>query len=219
MRKRFDFANLATVHDPRVQDARRRIAASHGGSDFRCAGAARSELVRARHRRARPPDRSRPAVKSRGMARWTRNSCMTPKGSKRAPARQLACGPCAADRCRPGGAWSIFCAPSCSMPSSRQDATMSEVKADDVRTVVREYHGSIARGASTGCAPGPEQGYPLRVLRPGGTMRRCMQPAPADPVPRSPAAVARSSTARRPPPPSRSCAPGTPRTSAARSTI
>jgi len=34
---------------------------------------------------------------------------------------------------------------------------MSEMKADDVRTVVREHYGNIARGAntaSTGCAPG-----------------------------------------------------------------
>jgi ubiquinone/menaquinone biosynthesis C-methylase UbiE len=30
---------------------------------------------------------------------------------------------------------------------------MSEMKADDVRTVVREHYGSIARGANTGCAP------------------------------------------------------------------
>jgi SAM-dependent methyltransferase len=31
---------------------------------------------------------------------------------------------------------------------------MSEMKADDVRAVVREHYGNIARGASTGCAPG-----------------------------------------------------------------
>jgi arsenite methyltransferase len=31
---------------------------------------------------------------------------------------------------------------------------MSEIKADDVRAVVREHYGTIARGASTGCAPG-----------------------------------------------------------------
>jgi SAM-dependent methyltransferase len=31
---------------------------------------------------------------------------------------------------------------------------MSEMKADDVRAVVREHYGSIARGTSTGCAPG-----------------------------------------------------------------
>jgi len=31
---------------------------------------------------------------------------------------------------------------------------MSEMKADDVRTAVREHYGSIARGANTGCAPG-----------------------------------------------------------------
>jgi SAM-dependent methyltransferase len=31
---------------------------------------------------------------------------------------------------------------------------MSERKADDVRTTVREHYGSIARGARTGCAPG-----------------------------------------------------------------
>jgi SAM-dependent methyltransferase len=31
---------------------------------------------------------------------------------------------------------------------------MSEMEADDVRAVVREHYGSIARGASTGCAPG-----------------------------------------------------------------
>lgn len=31
---------------------------------------------------------------------------------------------------------------------------MSDTKADDVRAVVRDHYGSIARGASTGCAPG-----------------------------------------------------------------
>jgi len=31
---------------------------------------------------------------------------------------------------------------------------MSEMKADDVRTAVREHYGNIARGGSTGCAPG-----------------------------------------------------------------
>ena len=31
---------------------------------------------------------------------------------------------------------------------------MSEMKADDVRAVVREHYGTIARGTSTGCAPG-----------------------------------------------------------------
>jgi SAM-dependent methyltransferase len=31
---------------------------------------------------------------------------------------------------------------------------MSEMKADDVRAVVREHYGNIARGAGTGCAPG-----------------------------------------------------------------
>jgi arsenite methyltransferase len=31
---------------------------------------------------------------------------------------------------------------------------MSEMKADDVRAVVREHYGNIARGGSTGCAPG-----------------------------------------------------------------
>jgi arsenite methyltransferase len=31
---------------------------------------------------------------------------------------------------------------------------MSEMKADDVRAVVREHYGNIARGASTSCAPG-----------------------------------------------------------------
>jgi hypothetical protein len=31
---------------------------------------------------------------------------------------------------------------------------MSEMKADDVRAVVREHYGSIARGTNTGCAPG-----------------------------------------------------------------
>jgi arsenite methyltransferase len=31
---------------------------------------------------------------------------------------------------------------------------MSEMKADDMRTVVREHYGSIARGTSKGCAPG-----------------------------------------------------------------
>jgi arsenite methyltransferase len=31
---------------------------------------------------------------------------------------------------------------------------MSETKADDVRAVVREHYGSIARGTNTGCAPG-----------------------------------------------------------------
>ena len=31
---------------------------------------------------------------------------------------------------------------------------MSEMKADDVQAVVREHYGNIARGASTGCAPG-----------------------------------------------------------------
>ena len=31
---------------------------------------------------------------------------------------------------------------------------MSEMKADDVRTVVREHYGNIARGAGTSCAPG-----------------------------------------------------------------
>ena len=29
-----------------------------------------------------------------------------------------------------------------------------EMKADDVRAVVREHYGNIARGANTGCAPG-----------------------------------------------------------------
>ena len=31
---------------------------------------------------------------------------------------------------------------------------MSEMKADDVRATVREHYGNIARGTSTGCAPG-----------------------------------------------------------------
>lgn len=31
---------------------------------------------------------------------------------------------------------------------------MSEMKADDVRSVVREHYGTIARGTNTGCAPG-----------------------------------------------------------------
>lgn len=31
---------------------------------------------------------------------------------------------------------------------------MSELKTDDVRAMVREHYGNIARGASTGCAPG-----------------------------------------------------------------
>ena len=31
---------------------------------------------------------------------------------------------------------------------------MSEMKADDVRAVVREHYGNIARGTNTGCAPG-----------------------------------------------------------------
>jgi SAM-dependent methyltransferase len=31
---------------------------------------------------------------------------------------------------------------------------MSEMKADDVRAVVRDHYGSIARGTTTGCAPG-----------------------------------------------------------------
>jgi len=31
---------------------------------------------------------------------------------------------------------------------------MSEMKADDVRAVVREHYGNIARGGSMGCAPG-----------------------------------------------------------------
>lgn len=31
---------------------------------------------------------------------------------------------------------------------------MSELKADDVRSVVREHYGNIARGTNSGCAPG-----------------------------------------------------------------
>jgi arsenite methyltransferase len=31
---------------------------------------------------------------------------------------------------------------------------MSEIKADDVRAVVRDHYGNIARGTTTGCAPG-----------------------------------------------------------------
>ncbi len=31
---------------------------------------------------------------------------------------------------------------------------MSEMKADDVRSVVREHYGNIARSSSSGCAPG-----------------------------------------------------------------
>jgi len=31
---------------------------------------------------------------------------------------------------------------------------MPEMKADDVRATVRAHYGNIARGASTGCAPG-----------------------------------------------------------------
>jgi arsenite methyltransferase len=35
-----------------------------------------------------------------------------------------------------------------------QEVTMTDTKADDVRATVRDHYGSIARAASTGCAPG-----------------------------------------------------------------
>src|ERR1041384_2090513 len=49
---------------------------------------------------------------------------------------------------------SICCVLARPGPSPLQEVTMSEMKADDVRATVREHYGNIARGTSTGCAPG-----------------------------------------------------------------
>src|SRR5688572_23941797 len=38
----------------------------------------------------------------------------------------------------------------------RQVITMSDSKADEMRTIVRDHYGAVARGAASGCGPAPE---------------------------------------------------------------